>query len=253
MSCLDEMRITEVCEAVLVYSERGRALDIKDRFSYGLSFCKSGEIIYTHKGRRIVSTSDVAVLLPMGESYHLDGSKTGDFPLVNFNTERQDIHEFFVFPVRNLEGYLRDFESLRELLLHGRDPLRVMSVFYAILARLSAESAVERDTLAPILQYLEHRYHDPQLSNARLAAQGGISEVYMRQLFRERLHTSPKQYVTELRMQKAKQLLTESGKTVGEIAAACGFTAIYHFSAAFRTATGQTPTAYRRQYRKILL
>lgn len=253
MSSLNEMRITEVSEAVLVYSERGRMLDIKDRFSYGLSFCKGGEIVYTHKGRRIVSTADVAVLLPMGESYHLDGSKTGEFPLINFYTEEQDIHEFCVFPVHNLEGYLRDFETLRELLLHGREPLRAMSVFYAILARLSAESAVEKDTLAPILQYLERHYHDPQLSNARLAARGGISEVYMRRLFRERCHTSPKQYVTELRMQKAKQLLTESNATVGEIAMACGFTAIYHFSAAFRAAMGQTPTAYRREHRKTLL
>ena len=253
MSCLDDMRITEVCEAVVVYSERGRALDIKDRFSYGLSFCKSGEIVYTHKGRRTVSTSDVAVLLPMGESYHLDGSRAGEFPLINFYTERQDIHEFCVFPVRNLEGYLRDFEALREMLLHDREPLRVMSIFYAMLAGLSAEGTVESDTLAPILRYLEAHYSDPQLSNAQLAARGGISEVYMRRLFRERLHTSPKQYITELRMQKAKQLLTESGKTVGEIAAGCGFTAIYHFSAAFRAATGQTPTAYRRQHRKTLL
>ena len=253
MSSLNDIRVTEVCEAILVYSERGRALDIKDRFSYGLSFCKSGEIVYTHKGQRIVSTSDVAVLLPMGESYHLDGSKTGEFPLINFFAERQDIHDFLVFPVHNLEGYLHDFETLRELLLHGREPLRAMSVFYAMLAKLAMESATDKDTLAPILRHLESHYHDPLLSNAQLAAQGGISEVYMRQLFRERLHTSPKQYVTELRMQKAKQLLTESSKTVGEIAAGCGFTAIYHFSAAFRATTGQTPTAYRRAHRKTLL
>ena len=253
MSCLDQMQVTSVREAVLVYSERGRVLDIENRFAYGLSFCKSGEIVYTHKGREIVSRPNVAVLLPMGESYHLYGSKAGEFPLINFYLTEPIVHDFAVFPIRNLDAYLRDFETMRELLLRGRDPLRVMSIFYAMLARLSVETVGDGDALTPILSYLEGNYHDPQLSNAVLAAQGGISEVYMRQLFHRRLHTSPKQYITELRMQKAKQMLTESTACVGEIATACGFTAIYHFSAAFRAATGQTPTDYRREHRKTVL
>ena len=253
MSILDELTVRAVCEAVSVYSERGRVLDIRDRFAYGLSFCQSGEILYTHKGRRILSTPSVAVLLPKGESYHLNGSKAGVFPLINFYTETEDIHDFHVFPVYHLESYLRDFEEMRELMLRGRDRLRVLSLFYGMLARLSAEAAGERDTLAPILDYLEANYGNPSLSNTVLAEQGSISEVYMRQLFRERLHTSPKQYIITLRMQRAKQLLTQSDATVGEIAAACGFSAIYHFSAVFNSFTGMTPTAYRRQNRRVEL
>ena len=252
MDALNEITLTHVCEAITVYSERGRRLDMHCRPRYGLSFCRSGEIVYTHKGRRIVSEPGVAILLPKGESYRLEGSKTGEFPLINFEADC-DIHDFIVLPLWNEEGYLREFEALRELLLTGRDRLRVMAMLYGILSRLSADAAGKRDALAPILSYLEKNYGDPGLSNALLAEKGGISEVYMRQLFRERLHTSPKQYVTALRMQKANQLLTQSNATVGDVAAACGFTSIHHFSAAFSAATGQSPTVYRRENRKEIL
>ena len=151
-------------------------------------------------------------------------------------------------------AYWRDFEALRELMMLGpKHRLRAIGRFYEILHRLAQESDMEKDALSPIVAYLEQYYADPTLSNATLAEQGGISEVYMRQLFRERFGISPKQYVQELRMQKARQLLAEGNASVGEIAAACGFTAIYHFCRSFKEAVGQSPTVYRRENRKTLL
>ena len=63
----------------------------------------------------------------------------------------------------------------------------------------------------------------------------------------------PFQSDLELRMQKAKRLLEEGRATVGEIAAACGFSAIYHFCRTFKTFTGESPTDYRRTHRRELL
>ncbi len=253
MSFPKEITVSAITEAFTVYSPRGRVLEIKNRFAYGLSFCKSGEIVYTHKGRKTVSRPGVAVLLPMGEDYRLDGTGAGEFPLINFYLDRQDIREFIEIPLCQPETYLRDFEMLCEVLLCGRDRFRAFGIFYGILSRLATESEGEGDALVPILRYLETHYSDAQLSSSVLAEQGGISEVYMRKLFRERLHTSPKAYITELRMQRARQLLFEGRLGVGEIAAACGFTTVYHFSAAFRAATGQSPTKFRRENRKEAL
>ncbi|MBQ8357765.1 MAG: helix-turn-helix transcriptional regulator [Clostridia bacterium] len=254
MSLLEDLAVISVKEAATIHSPKGRYLEMQNRKYYGLSFCRSGEIIYTHKGKRIHSDPSCAVLLPMGESYFLEGSRTGDFPLINFTCgEGQMIGEFLQFPVHNLEGYLRDYEMIRELLLLGHDRLKVMSLFYGILSRLARETTERNSTLATVLSYLEAHYSDPQLSNLTLAEQGGISEVYMRQLFREQLSVSPKQYISELRMQKAKQMLSEGTATVGEVAARCGFTSIYHFCRAFKAYAGQSPTDYRRDNRKILL
>lgn len=254
MADLRTLTPTEVVEVVTVHSEKGRYLKIENRSHYGLSFCREGEIVYTQNGKCTRSDASCAVILPQGGCYELEGTRTGEFPLINFHcTEEAALPGFLRIPLRSPETYLREFETLREQMLLGRSRYAVMSRFYAILHRLVQESEMQNDALAPIVSYLEEHYADPALSNTQLAERGNISEVYMRQLFRERLGTSPKQYVLELRIQKAKQLLCESGAPVGEIAAACGFTAIYHFCRVFKGAVGQTPTDYRRENRKTVL
>ena len=251
---LRQLTVLDIADAITVRSEKGRYLKIENRKWYGLSFCREGEILYTQNGKQTRSDRDCAVILPQGGCYELYGSKAGHFPLINFTCAACEIQEFIRIPLRNPAAYWREFEALRELMLLGKKHrLRAMCKFYEILHRLAQESDMEKDALAPIVAYLEQHYADPALSNAILAEQGRISEVYMRQLFRERLGTSPKQYVQELRMQKAKQLLSEGDAPVGEIAAACGFTAIYHFCRTFKEATGRAPTDYRRENRKTLL
>lgn len=252
MPTLFDTVVTSVKEALTVYSEKGRYMQMQNRRCYGLSFCKSGEIVYTHHGRETVSCPGYAVLLPMGGCYELRGSKTGEFPLINFYCDC-DIHEFLRLPIRAIDPYLHDFERMKELLLLGRGKQKVMSLFYGILDRLAQEADAQKDVLSPVLRYLEEHYADPQLSGAVLAEQGQISEVYLRQLFRARFGVAPKQYVTELRMQKARQLLEEGSSAVGEVAAACGFTAVHHFCRTFKVLVGQTPTDYRRTHRKTVL
>lgn len=251
---LKEWTVRSVEEVATIYSERGRYLKMNGRAMFGLSFCYDGEIVYTHKGRRIVSDRDHAVFLPQGAVYQLEGTRTGNFPLINFTLESAcEFADFIRIPLRRNEAYLREYEAMREQNLLGGGRLRLMSLFYGILHRLSQESAEQKDALSRAMAYLEGHYTDPCLSNTVLAEQAGVSEVYMRRLFKEAMGTSPKQYVTELRLQRAKQLLSESNMPVGQVAANCGFSAIYHFSAAFSALTGMTPTAYRRQYRRILL
>lgn len=252
MHLTEQLTVTDISDVITVYSERGRYLQMVERKNYGLSFCKSGEIVYFHKGRQIVSSTDCAVLLPMGENYELRGTKTGEFPLINFLCS-EEIHDFYVFPIHHLEPYLRDFEKMKEQALLRRGRQKQMSLLYGILDRLAGEDAEKGDVLAPVLRYLEKNYADPQLSNEVLARSGEISEVYLRQLFRTRFGTSPRQYVLELRMQKAKRLLEEGGADVGEIAVACGFSAIYHFCRTFKALVGETPTQYRRRNQNILL
>jgi transcriptional regulator GlxA family with amidase domain len=53
--------------------------------------------------------------------------------------------------------------------------------------------------------------------------------------------------VLEQRIQRAKNLLGSSQRTMSEIALACGFSSSQHFATAFRKQVGTTPGAYRRE------
>lgn len=57
---------------------------------------------------------------------------------------------------------------------------------------------------------------------------------------------TPLDYLTYCRLEKAKQLLTESSKSVPEVSEAVGYPAHEHFQKLFKKKIGQTPSAYRK-------
>lgn len=83
------------------------------------------------------------------------------------------------------------------------------------------------------------------VSPEELAASLNMSYTWFRRMFRQYTGLAPAQYIAQLKMQKAKELLTRSDKTVKEIALELGFESIDYFSTAFRKQTGQTPTQFR--------
>ncbi len=66
--------------------------------------------------------------------------------------------------------------------------------------------------------------------------------------FKKELGVAPSDYIIMVRMRRAKQLLLEGGKPIGEIAEACGYANAYYFSNAFRRHTGFSPSDFRKTY-----
>ena len=94
---------------------------------------------------------------------------------------------------------------------------------------------------------IKSSYSDPALTNESLASECKISEVYFRKLFKEHFGISPKQYVIDVRLERARQLLTEGSVSLAQISEACGFTNQYHFSRIFKERVGLTPSEYRKK------
>lgn len=251
MQRLENAIITSVNEFMVVYSEKGRNEWMENRKCYGLSFCKSGRIVYEKDGVRTVSDPGTAVLLPQGQTYYIHRTESGTFPVINFTCAGPfSIPEVVAIPLESPAIYLREFEIMQSLSIFRYNRLRVLGIFYGMLHRLVQETTEREGVLKPALDYLEQHYTDWDLSGEVLANHAGISEVYMRQLFREQMGISPKRYILELRIERAKQLLWESRMTVQDIAIACGFGTANHFCRKFREMTGQTPGEYRRLSRK---
>ena len=110
-------------------------------------------------------------------------------------------------------------------------------------------SPSERDQipggLALALQHLESHYQE-ELSPASLAQLAGLSSVRFARLIRRIHRMTPVQLITKTRLAAASQLLRKTNRPVVDIAHACGFYDHSAFTRAFRSATGVTPTEYRR-------
>jgi len=90
------------------------------------------------------------------------------------------------------------------------------------------------------------RVLDDQLSLQSLAQESGYSRVHFVRMFRAATGRSPHNYLLNLRIERARELLSNPGLSLTDIALACGFSSHSHFTRVFRQFLGVTPSEYRR-------
>jgi AraC family transcriptional regulator len=78
-----------------------------------------------------------------------------------------------------------------------------------------------------------------------LATLADVSPDHLGRAFKQAIGLSPHRYVTERRLERAKELLTTSNRPLSEIAYGLGFSSQSHFTTVFRRFLGVTPRAYR--------
>lgn len=244
--------VTEICEMISVFSEKGICEKMDNRKCYGMSFSMDGQITYIHNGKEYVSDNKHIVILPEGESYVIKRDKTGVFPVINFKCKDFLTDTFLLFPVENMDAFIMDFKRMQELFLFPENHAKIMSIFYEMLHNI-LNKRTNCKTLEPAIFYIEKNYMDATLTNEDLAKVCKISEIYLRKLFRTHFKTTPKQYVAEIRLQKAKQLLSEGSLKINAIAEKCGFASQYHFSRFFREKTGLSPSKFMAENKTIVI
>lgn len=89
--------------------------------------------------------------------------------------------------------------------------------------------------------------HDVNLSS--LLAATGYSEDYIRSRFRQITGKTPNQYLTEIRLSRARFLIEIYGDSLplSEIAARCGYSDYVYFSKKFKMITGLSPRRYAKE------
>lgn len=244
MSLFKNTVITNIYPTTTVFSEKGRKAITKNRLCWGLSFCIEGQITYTQNGKTFVSNAKNAVLLPKGATYSLSGDKEGLFPVINFECSNLTADTIVIFPLSDAKSYIKDYKILSNCFLFDNKKLKQFQLLYNIMERLDFEQS--KKPLFSIINYIETHISDNSITNEILAQKMNISEVYLRKLFLSNLSITPKQYILDLRIKKAKKLLADSNYTVTKISERCGFSSPYHFCRIFKEKTGMTPTQYAK-------
>jgi AraC family transcriptional regulator len=99
--------------------------------------------------------------------------------------------------------------------------------------------------VARVISYVEENLGE-DLALETLASVACRSRFHFTRMFRGSVGSSPMAYVSQRRIERAKQLLPSCESSIAAIAADLGFCDQSHFIRRFREATGVTPARFRR-------
>lgn len=98
--------------------------------------------------------------------------------------------------------------------------------------------------VAKALSFMRNNYENA-IKISDIAQHLNIDRTYLHRIFISEVGTSPKQYLTNIRLQKAQELLTETNLPIKNIAYSIGFEDSGNFSKLFKATYQMTPMEYR--------
>lgn len=110
---------------------------------------------------------------------------------------------------------------------------------------IAARLGVNNRALVKVANLMESHFEEP-LSAVELAKLAGLSLRQIQRMFNDSLNTTPTKYYLRLRLRRARELLIQSDMSITEVAVACGFQSICHFSKSYKQVYGRAPRVERR-------
>jgi len=156
-------------------------------------------------------------------------------------------------------GLKFDVKQLEETYFHTRvlgpkqygAMIRLLGIFGQHLSTVSNQLAVQQDNAEPPVitrakRYIEDHQTDA-LSLGEVAKAVNTSSFYFCKLFKKATGINFTEYVSRVRVEKARNLLLNPNLRVSEIAYEVGFQSLTHFNRVFRKFVGESPTRYREK------
>jgi AraC-like DNA-binding protein len=105
--------------------------------------------------------------------------------------------------------------------------------------------------LARAREFMRHAYGDP-VSLPDVAAQANLSPYHFLRVFKRAYGETPHEFLTRLRIERAKTLLARGSHNVTEACFDVGFSSLGSFSVLFAYRVGLSPSEYRRYARSSI-
>lgn len=116
----------------------------------------------------------------------------------------------------------------------------------AIAIRDENAGSQNRSVLKQATDFIDGHYMDEEISLNRVAHAANVSANHFSALFSQNMGQTFIEYLTSLRMDKAKELLRCTSKRSSEIAGEVGYKDAHYFSYLFKKTQGMTPSEYRK-------
>ena len=134
-----------------------------------------------------------------------------------------------------------------DLLLNAR-LLEILYYLSECFPLTYAKKDSKNTILAKALQIMRNNF-DTSVHISEIAKALYIDRTYLHRIFKEKMKIAPKDYLTNLRIAKAKELLTQTDYPVNIIAQSVGIEDAQNFSKLFKNKENISPINYRKSYK----
>ncbi|GFN29985.1 AraC family transcriptional regulator [Paenibacillus xylaniclasticus] len=229
----------------------------------------SGSGTYTMKGRTYTCRAGDSFIIFPGElfSYQADAYDPWHYLWVSFTGARAQIllETVGITPDKPIAAGARltDIRSLHNSLMSSLSKtdephianLESSGWLRLMLSSLGQASRAERSgpvdaaaidrQIEQAIRFMSLHYAQP-VSIEQLSWTLGYHRTHLSRMFKRMTGLSPKQYLMQIRLERAQQLLTETAMPIDQVAASAGFNDPLYFSKKFRSWAGISPSAYRQ-------
>ena len=242
-----------VNEIVLACDVRGKSATTthKNRASHGLVYILNKSQYVFDNGTTIDVVPNDILYLPKGSSYSVKLLESGLCYAINFNCSEKIEFAPFAYKPKNqivLENFKKAKRVWSEKLTgyQMKCKAELYNVIYYIQQEYSAkyQSKDKLQIIAPAIEFIHANYTTELICIEKLAKLCRITPEYFRKIFKFFYGTSPLNYINNLKIEHAKELLASGLYSVTETALSSGFVDPSHFSRVFKKHTGRPPYKY---------
>jgi two-component system response regulator YesN len=147
--------------------------------------------------------------------------------------------------IQDSESWLQHITTIEEM----RGELRRI-ISGALVFRNSQANHERSILIQQAKHYIDNNFDDPDLQMNKIAAQYNLSSNHFSTVFSQEIGEPFRDYLNNLRINRAKELLSTTSIMCSQVAYQCGYNDAHYFSTFFKKKTGFTPQAFREHAQK---
>lgn len=189
-----------------------------------------------------------------GDGYKLckeikDREKYSHIPVVLLSAHRQEESQNESYKI-GAEAFLPkpfEIDTLLELVRNILARKAEIKKMYLKADNEGSYGSKEEGFILQLNRVIAEHMSDPELDQLVLCRELGMSRAALYNKMKAITGAGAKEYITRIRLEKAKTLVETTGLSIVEISEMTGFTSQSYFSTAFKAYTGMTPSQYKKQ------
>ena len=177
--------------------------------------------------------------------FRYKNSLLDQIPVIFHPNFSEKYHHLFDVILRNFiraeeDAHLITKSSLLQILYHIYQDIKENTT------NINMVSSAHASGIKRAIEFISKNY-SRDMNLRQLSQVCNLSPTYFHKIFAQAMGVTPNEYVTKIRLDKAKELLIETSLPVSEVAVYCGFNNIPYFSYLFKKRLGIAPGEYKRR------